>query len=101
MPVFSSRNHASLEHVKNMDVSKERKSYVFRLMGQDFYRKLTIPLLLNGLLVLLDSLTANAAGNIQQVVNSSSYQHHQITSDILEVYMLWSNFIPKANFIFL
>ena len=81
MPVFSSRNHASLEHVKNMDVSKERKSYVFRLMVQDFYRKLTIPLLLNGLLVLLDSLTANAAGNIQQVVNSSSYQHHQITSD--------------------
>ena len=55
MPVFSSRNHASLEHVKNMDVSKERKSYVFRLMVQDFYRKLTIPLLLNGLLVLLDS----------------------------------------------
>ena len=81
MPVFSSRNQASLEHVKNMDVSKERKSYVFRLMVQDFYRKLTIPLLLNGLLVLLDSLTANAAGNIQQVVNSSGYQHHQITSD--------------------
>ena len=81
MPVFSSRNHASLEHVKKMDVSKERKSYVFRLMVQDFYRNLTIPLLLNGLLVLLVSLTANAAGNIQQVVNSSSYQHHQITSD--------------------
>ena len=81
MPVFSSRNHASLEHVKKMDVSKERKSYVFRLMIQDFNRNLTIPLLLNRLLVRLDSLTANAAGNIQQVVNSSSYQYHQITSD--------------------
>ena len=83
MPVFSSRNHASLEHVKKMDVGKERKSYVFRLMIQDFYRNLTIPLLLNGLLVLLDSLTANAAGNIQQVATCSSYEYQQITSDII------------------
>ena len=79
MPVFSSRNHVSLEHVKNMDMGKGRKSYVFRLTIQNFYRNAYDPFVVKG--TLLDSLTANAAGNIQQVATCSSYEYYQITSD--------------------
>ena len=49
------------------------------LRYKTFNRNAYDPFVVKG--TLLDSLTANAAGNIQQVATCSSYEYHQITSD--------------------